>query len=211
VLVIVGVGVSVDVAVAVAVLVAVLVTVGVGVSDASMLVMGLPGPISEVPMTPSPIMTSTIAPMVKSLGPSCCCLRRELILLLIDVFPGLFITVYPLGVRAGIFLPEAMIILPELYELRVSIKLRVGMITRSPFSAESEKTGFCRVSNARYYLALLHVTFQKLTRVRPLDLRNLFRRSFRHQFAAAVAAFGTEIDDPVCHFDDVEVVLDDQH
>jgi hypothetical protein len=46
--VIVGVTVSVEVGVGVEVLVGVYVTVGVGVSVASMLLMGLPGPISAV-------------------------------------------------------------------------------------------------------------------------------------------------------------------
>src|SRR5579864_9143369 len=41
--------------------------------------------------------------------------------------------------------------------------------------------------------------------------RNLLGRALRDDAAAFVAAFGAEIDDPVGLFDDVEMVLDDQH
>ena len=69
VLVTVGVSVSVGVGVGVEVLVGVKVRVGVEVSVANILLMGFPGPISDVPMITSPITTSTIAPMVKRRGP----------------------------------------------------------------------------------------------------------------------------------------------
>src|SRR2546427_4193690 len=49
-----------------------------------------------------------------------------------------------------------------------------------------------------------------LTCVRRLDLRDLLRRAGRDDVAAVLAAFGSEIDDVVGGFDDVEVVLDDQ-
>ena len=39
--------------------------------------------------------------------------------------------------------------------------------------------------------------------------RHLFRRALRHHGAAAGAAFGAHVDDPVGGLDDVQVVLDD--
>src|SRR5579862_400689 len=41
--------------------------------------------------------------------------------------------------------------------------------------------------------------------------RDLLGRALRDDAAAFVAAFGAEVDDPVGLFDDVEMVLDDQH
>ena len=43
------------------------------------------------------------------------------------------------------------------------------------------------------------------------DLRHLLGRSLGDDRAAAVAALGTEVDDPVGRLDDVEVVLDHEH
>ena len=40
---------------------------------------------------------------------------------------------------------------------------------------------------------------------------DLFRGAGNHDVAALVAAFGAQVDDAVCHLDDVEVVLDHQH
>jgi hypothetical protein len=40
---------------------------------------------------------------------------------------------------------------------------------------------------------------------------DLLRRPRGHDLAAAVAAFGAEVDDPVGGFDDFEIVLDDHH
>lgn len=51
---------------------------------------------------------------------------------------------------------------------------------------------------------------QHLSRIRPLHLGDLLGRAFRHDFTAAVAAFGTEIDDPIGITNHVEVVFDDQ-
>ena len=51
----------------------------------------------------------------------------------------------------------------------------------------------------------------RLSRVRFLHARHLFRRSLRHNSAATLPAFRTEIDDPVRLFDHVQVVFDDQH
>ena len=38
--------------------------------------------------------------------------------------------------------------------------------------------------------------------------RHLFRRSNRDHFAAVITRFRTEIDNPICAFDDFEVMLD---
>ena len=51
---------------------------------------------------------------------------------------------------------------------------------------------------------------ENLARIRFLDARNLLGRALRDDAAAAFAAFGAEIDDPVGLFDDVEMVLDDE-
>ena len=40
-------------------------------------------------------------------------------------------------------------------------------------------------------------------------LCNLLGRAFRHNLPAFDPAFGTQIDDPVCGFDDVEIMFDD--
>ena len=40
---------------------------------------------------------------------------------------------------------------------------------------------------------------------------DFLRRAARHDPAAAGAAFGAEVDDPVGRLDDVEIVLDHQH
>jgi hypothetical protein len=39
---------------------------------------------------------------------------------------------------------------------------------------------------------------------------DLFRRADRDDLAAAAAAFGTHVDDPVGGFNDVEIMFDDQ-
>src|SRR5258708_29217262 len=44
-----------------------------------------------------------------------------------------------------------------------------------------------------------------------LGLGDLLRRAARDDLAAAVAAFGAEIDDPVGGLDDLEIVLDHHH
>ena len=41
--------------------------------------------------------------------------------------------------------------------------------------------------------------------------RDIFRRAGRNDLAAAVAAFGAEIDDPIGGLDHFEIVLDDNH
>jgi len=42
-------------------------------------------------------------------------------------------------------------------------------------------------------------------------MAELLRRTFSHKLSTAVAAFGTQIDDPICDLDDIQVVLDDQN
>ena len=56
---------------------------------------------------------------------------------------------------------------------------------------------------------LLEQGFQVFPSVRLRALRDLFRCADRDDLAAADTAFGTEIDYPVCGFDDIEIVLDD--
>ena len=43
------------------------------------------------------------------------------------------------------------------------------------------------------------------------DLRDVLGRARGHDLAAAVAAFGAEVDDPVGGLDDLEIVLDHDH
>src|SRR5579885_1764252 len=50
---------------------------------------------------------------------------------------------------------------------------------------------------------------EKLPRVTPLRLHNVLRRAGRDDLAAAVAAFGAEVDDPVGGLDHLQIVLDD--
>jgi hypothetical protein len=52
---------------------------------------------------------------------------------------------------------------------------------------------------------------QGLARVGFFCAGDEFWRALRHDSAAAFAAFGTEIDDPVGLLDDIEMMLDDQH
>ena len=50
---------------------------------------------------------------------------------------------------------------------------------------------------------------EKFAGVRLLYLRDLLRRSKRDHFATLIAGFRSKIDNPICAFDDFEVVLDD--
>jgi hypothetical protein len=61
-----------------------------------------------------------------------------------------------------------------------------------------------------YSLFSSHVYLQKLSGITPLHPHNLLWRAFGQQFAAAVAAFGAEVDQPIGDLDDVWVVLDNQ-
>jgi hypothetical protein len=56
----------------------------------------------------------------------------------------------------------------------------------------------------------IQYTRKHLPRIRFLHLGNLLGRALRDDAAAAFAAFGAEVDDPVGLLDYVEVVLDDQ-
>jgi hypothetical protein len=50
-----------------------------------------------------------------------------------------------------------------------------------------------------------------LPRIRPLRLRYLTRGAFRYNFAASVAAFRPEVNNPIGILDHIEIVLDDEH
>ena len=50
---------------------------------------------------------------------------------------------------------------------------------------------------------------EKLPGITALLAHDVFRRAGRDDFAAAVAAFGAKVDDPVGGLDDFEIVLDD--
>src|SRR5580693_1077438 len=52
---------------------------------------------------------------------------------------------------------------------------------------------------------------ESLARIGFLGAGHEFGRALGYDAAAAFAAFGAEVDDPVGLFDDVEVMLDDQH
>src|ERR1700694_4390946 len=52
---------------------------------------------------------------------------------------------------------------------------------------------------------------ESLAGVGPFGAGNEFGRALRDDAAAAFAAFGAEVDDPVGLLDDVEMVLDDEH
>ena len=47
--------------------------------------------------------------------------------------------------------------------------------------------------------------------MRPLNFDNLLGCSGSNDRAAACSALGAEIDNPVCCFDDVQIVLDDHY
>ena len=47
--------------------------------------------------------------------------------------------------------------------------------------------------------------------MRPWFLHHLFRRARHNHQASSIPALGAQIDDPVCHFDHVHVVFDDQY
>ena len=42
-------------------------------------------------------------------------------------------------------------------------------------------------------------------------MNNLFRRSFKNNFPTPVATFRTQVNNPVCGFNDVHVVFNDDH
>ena len=53
--------------------------------------------------------------------------------------------------------------------------------------------------------------FEELSCVGGFYFRNLFGRALRDDGAALIAAFRAEIDDVVGHFDDIEIVFDDEN
>src|SRR6266852_8760217 len=52
---------------------------------------------------------------------------------------------------------------------------------------------------------------EHLAGIRLFRAGNEFRRPLRHDAAAALPAFGAKVNNPVCLFDDVEMVLNDKH
>ena len=52
---------------------------------------------------------------------------------------------------------------------------------------------------------------QHLSRIRSFRLCYLFRRPFRHNLTAPIATLRSEIDNPICILDDIEVVFDHDH
>src|SRR5579872_512877 len=64
------------------------------------------------------------------------------------------------------------------------------------------------VALARFAGGLLQHRLQKLPRIAARRLDDIFRRTPGDDLAAAVAAFGTQIDHPVGGLDDLEIVLD---
>lgn len=56
-----------------------------------------------------------------------------------------------------------------------------------------------------------HPLLQILPRITPLRLRDVLRRPFGHDLPAKVSSLGSQVDDPVRVFDDVEVVFDDDN
>ena len=57
---------------------------------------------------------------------------------------------------------------------------------------------------------LLQMFLQIFPRIRSFDLHHLFGCALGDQFTAAIAAFRTQVNQPVRNFDDVEIVFDDQ-
>jgi len=53
--------------------------------------------------------------------------------------------------------------------------------------------------------------FNSASAFRPPPSATDFRRAFGHHLPAGLAAFGTEVDDPVGRLDYLGIVLDDQH
>src|SRR5580704_13504539 len=76
----------------------------------------------------------------------------------------------------------------------------------------AKKPLFRRRLRARSVRAIeVENTSKRLAGVRLFVACDLLGRALRDDAAAAFAAFGTEIDDPIGLLDHVEVVLDDQH
>src|SRR5579872_6435420 len=71
--------------------------------------------------------------------------------------------------------------------------------------------GLARTAALARLAGLLQHGLQELAGVAARRLDDVFRRTPGDDFAAAVAAFGTEIDHPVRGLDDLEIVLDDNN
>ena len=59
-----------------------------------------------------------------------------------------------------------------------------------------------------FILVLRQVMLQKLSRMRSRDFHDVFGRTHRHDFAAADAAFGAEVNDPVSRLNHIQVVFE---
>ncbi len=80
---------------------------------------------------------------------------------------------------------------------------------------EQEQWGLLkRLSRSLHTLSLVHladVLLQVLPRIRSWAAAELLGGAFRHQLAALLAALRSQVDDPIRHLDDIQVVLDDDH
>jgi hypothetical protein len=82
----------------------------------------------------------------------------------------------------------------------------------SPVATADKAPVLFRRLDALLWLSLsIEHRFQERPRIRTLLPHDLLRRARGHDLAAAVAAFGAEVDDPVGRLDDFEIVLDDHH
>src|SRR5687767_14130961 len=89
----------------------------------------------------------------------------------------------------------------------------LGLARLCPVAARADCRPACglgerHVAQRQERLALEHPR-QVLPRRRAFGGRDLLRRAGDEDFAAALAALRTQVDDPVCRLDHVEVVLDD--
>jgi hypothetical protein len=62
-----------------------------------------------------------------------------------------------------------------------------------------------------FVLAVLQMFLEVLAGITLFYLDDFFGRAFGHNVATAVAAFGAKVNDVVGQFDDVHVVLNDEH
>lgn len=68
-----------------------------------------------------------------------------------------------------------------------------------------------RIGSRRSGTPSLQNVFQKLAGVGGFHFRNLLGRALRDDGAALIAAFRAKVDDVVGHFDDIEIVFDDEN
>jgi len=58
---------------------------------------------------------------------------------------------------------------------------------------------------------MFEVLFEELACIGGFDLDHLFRCTFGYKFAAAIATLGTEVNQPIGNFDNIQIMFDDQH